>query len=212
MKKIGTLLLTLALVITVGCSNNKSNSSNNHSNNENISINEVSKEKEAKSYQTTEPVLKNREEIINILADNFTSYYDEVEDYTLFIPTKNVGVFQCVMNPCVYFSDTEGDIGWLLFRYAGENWVFFDSLIIKTDNNKYTKTFAYGEVEEEMEMEGVTETVEIPFDKEMYKIVEDIAHSTKAIIRFSGKHMYDYEVPEQDKQILQQFLDCYTFE
>lgn len=212
MKKLGVLLLTLSLIATVGCSNNKPNSSNHHSNNGNISTNEANKEKEAKSYKTTEPILRSREEITNILADNFTSYYDEVEDYTLFIPTKNIGVFQCVMNPCVYFSDTEGDIGWLLFRYAGENWVFFDSLIIKTDNNKYTKTFAYGEVEEEMGMEGVMETVEIPFDKEMYKMVEDIAHSTKAVVRFSGKHMYDYELSEQDKQILQQFLDCYTLE
>lgn len=212
MKKIGTLLLALSLITIVGCSNNKPNNSSHNTTNENISANETTEKKEAKSYQTIEPVLKNREEVTNILADNFTSYYDEVEDYTLFIPTKNIGVFQCVMNPCVYFSDTEGDIGWLLFRYAGENWVFFDSLIIKTDNNKYTKTFAYGEVEEEMGMEGVMETVEIPFDKEMYKMVEDIAHSTKAVVRFSGKHMYDYELSEQDKQILQQFLDCYTFE
>ncbi len=212
MKKVGTLLLTLSLIATVGCNNNKSINSNHDTKSENISANKMSEEKEAKTYQTVEPVLKSREEITNILADNFTSHYDEVEDYTFFLPTKNIGVFQCSINPSIFFSDADGDIGWLTFRYAGESWVFFDSLIIKTDSNKYTKTFEYGQVKEEMEMDGVTETITIPFDKEMYKMVEDIAHSTKAIVRFSGEHIYDYEVTEQDKQILQQFLDCYTFE
>lgn len=212
MKKLGVILLTLSLIATVGCSNNKPNNSSHNTTSENISTNEATEKKEAKSYPTIEPVLKSREEITNILTNNFVPYNDEVEDYTLFIPKKNIGVFQCVVSPCVYFSDTEGDVGWLLFRYAGKDWVFFDSLIIKTDSNKYTKTFEYGEVEEETVMEGVMETVEVPFDNEMYKIIDDIAHSTKAIIRFSGKHMYDYEVTEQDKQILQQFLDCYTEE
>lgn len=212
MKKIGTLLLTLSLVTIVGCGNNKSNNSIHHINNENISTNEVSKEKEVKSYQTIEPVLKSREDITRILGDNFTSFYDEVEDYTWFMPTQNIGVFKCSINPCMYFSDSDGDVGWIVFRYAGDQWVFFDSLIIKTDNNKYTKTFDYGEVKEDMDVGGVTETVEVPFDKEMYKTLEDIVHSDKAIIRFSGEHIYDYEVTQQDKQLIQAFLDCYTFE
>ena len=217
MKKLRVLLLTLSLIATVGCSNNASttntttttestNTQKGASNNKKQQPDDVSK------YQATNLVLKSRDEVTNIVKDTFVSSYDEVDDSTMFFPASNDdGLKTCVM-PLIGFSNNDGDSGGIMLQYIGQELTMFETIVIKTDNNRYEEYFGFDGVTRNVELGYVQEYASMEMDKKLYRIIEDMVNSSKTIVRFSGSSNEDYELSNQNKKDLKTFLDCYKFE
>lgn len=214
MKKIGTLLLTLSLIINVGCSNNKSTTTTLESTNTKEAVDNTENQQpdDVSAYQTTQLVLKSREEVTNIVKDTFISSYDEVDDSSIFFPASNYGDDKTYITPIIGFNNNGGDTGGLMLQYVGKELTMFDTIVIKTDNDRYEKYFGFNGVTRKIELGYVQEYASMEMDKELYRIIEDMVNSSKTIVRFSGNFNEDYELNNQNKEDLRVFLDCYTFE
>lgn len=164
------------------------------------------------AYQTTKLVLKSRDEVTNIVKDDFTSSYDEVDDSSIFYPAFNNANLKTFVTPLIGFNNNGEDSGGVVFRYVGEELTMFDNIIIKTDNNRYEENFDFDRVTRNVEWGHVEEYVSMEMDKNLYNIIEDMISSTKTIVRFNGDTYEDYELNNQNKEDLRIFLDCYTFE
>lgn len=217
MKKLRVLLLTLSLIATVGCSNNASttnttttakstNTQKGASNNKEQQPDDVSK------YQATNLVLKSRDEVTNIVKDTFVSSYDEVDDSTSFFPASNQYINNTCVMPMIGFNHSSGDLGGIMLQYVGEELTMFDTIIIKTDNDRYERYFGFDSVTRNIELGYVQESAYMEMDKDLYKMIEDMINSSKTIVRFSGTINEDYELNNQNKEDLKTLLDCYTFE
>ena len=214
MKKIGTLLLTLSLIVTVGCSKNTSATTTPESTNTQAVTSNTEKQQsdDLSTYKTTQLVLKSRDEVTNIVKDTFISSYDEVDDSSMFFPASNNGDLKTYIVPLIGFSNNDGDSGGLMLQYIGEELTMFDTIIIKTDNDRYEEYFGFDGVTRNIELGYVQEYASMEMDKELYRIIEDMVNSSKTIVRFSGNINEDYELSNQNKKDLKTFLDCYKFE
>lgn len=214
MKKIGTLLLTLSLIVTVGCSKNTSATTTPESTNTQAVTSNTEKQQsdDLSTYKTTQLVLKSRDEVTNIVKDTFISSYDEVDDSSMFFPASNNGDLKTYIVPLIGFSNNDGDSGGLMLQYIGEELTMFDTIIIKTDNDRYEEYFGFDGVTRNIELGYVQEYASMEMDKELYRIIEDMVNSSKTIVRFSGNINEDYELSNQNKEDLKTFLDCYKFE
>lgn len=214
MKKIGTLLLTLSLMAIVGCSKNTSATTTPESTNTQAVTNNTEKQQsdDLSAYKTTQLVLKSRDEVTNIVKDTFISSYDEVDDSSMFFPASNNGDLKTYIVPLIGFSNNDGDSGGIMLQYIGKELTMFDTIVIKTDNDRYEEYFGFDGVTRNIELGYVQEYASMEMDKELYKIIEDMVSSSKTIIRFSGSSNEDYELSNQNKKDLKTFLDCYKFE
>lgn len=214
MKKLGVLLLTLSLIATVGCSKNTSATTTPESTNTQAVTNNTEKQQsdDLSAYKTTQLVLKSRDEVTNIVKDTFISSYDEVDDSTMFFPASNNDSQKTYIMPIVGFNNNGEDTGGLMLRYVGKELTMFDTIVIKTDNDRYEKYFDFDRVTRNIEWGYVEEYASMVMDKELYRIIEDMVNSSKTIVRFSGSSNEDYELNNQNKEDLRVFLDCYTFE
>lgn len=214
MKKFGTLLLTLFLITTVGCSKNTSTINTPESTNTQAVANNTEKQQpdNLSAYKTTKLVLKSRDEVTNIVKDTFVSSYDEVNDSSIFYPDSNNANIQTYVTPLIGFDNHDGDAGFVIFRYVGKELTMFDTIIIKTDSDRYEKYFDFDSVKRNVEWGYNEEYATMVMDKDLYKMVEDMVNSTKTIVRFSGDTYEDYELSNRNKEDLKKLLDCYTFE
>lgn len=101
---------------------------------------------------------------------------------------------------------------WLRFRiqYTAEDWLFIQSYVIKTDNDSYTISTSYGEVETDNGSGDIWEWYDVPIDNRLYNIVKDVIRSKSVKLRHNGKQYYkDRTISEKEKQGLQNILDAY---
>ncbi len=97
----------------------------------------------------------------------------------------------------------------LQYRYTGDSWIFFDSVTIVIDGEKYTKTFGYNEVDRDNDTE-VWEWVHVNPTSSDIDMLWKIANSKETIVRFQGdtKH-YDMTVSSADKKGIKDVLTAY---
>lgn len=217
MKKLGLLLLTLFLIVTVGCSKNASTTkttttTESTSTQKGASNNKEQQSDDVSKYQATNLVLKSRDEVTNIVKDTFISSYDEVDDSSMFFPASNNDDLKTYIMPMILFSNNGGDSGGIMLRYVGEELTMFDTIVIKTDSDRYEKHFDFDRVTRNIELGYVEEHASMEMDKDLYKIIKDMVNSSKTIVRFSGSSNEDYELSNQNKEDLKTLLDCYKFE
>lgn len=198
----------------VGCSKNTSATTTPESTNTQAVTNNTEKQQsdDLSAYKTTQLVLKSRDEVTNIVKDTFISSYDEVDDSSMFFPASNNGDLKTYIVPLIGFSNNDGDSGGIMLQYIGKELTMFDTIVIKTDNDRYEEYFGFDGVTRNIELGYVQEYASMEMDKELYKIIEDMVSSSKTIIRFSGSSNEDYELSNQNKKDLKTFLDCYKFE
>lgn len=104
-----------------------------------------------------------------------------------------------------------GDRVWprLKIKYTGENWIFIEGYDIKTDNNKYTIT-PNSDIERDNSAGWVWEHYDFQPDESQLKMIEDIANSKTAKIRFSGSQSFsDRVINEKEKEALRRILEVY---
>jgi len=111
-----------------------------------------------------------------------------------------------------------GDDVWMCHRYdyAGDSWVFFESVIFSIDGDRREKHFSYYDIIRQAGYGSVGEFHDEPLninlspDSPDIQLIADIADSTETIMRFSGDDFsYDYIVNDTDKQMLRDAIALY---
>jgi hypothetical protein len=150
-----------------------------------------------------------RERLANATKKLRTSH-DDVRDITWYYD-KGTPYYSDVNSFHMYMGKSSGT-PWLRFRiqYAADDWLFIEKYIIKTDNNSYTISAPYGEVERDNGYGGIWEWYDVALTDNLYKIVKDVISSKSVKIRHEGSQYYkDRTISAKEKQGLQNILDAY---
>lgn len=137
------------------------------------------------------------------------SKYDQFDEVTWYEPQCapkyiNANAFYIYIGKNEYTS-------WLRWKmvYFGDDWIFFDKIIINVDGENYTKTFDYSEVNRDNNAD-VWEYVDISVSNSDQELLEKIANSKKTTIRFQGdQHHYDREITQNEKYGITDVLTAY---
>lgn len=136
---------------------------------------------------------------------------DEVEGITWYYPSTYPQYTNTRSFVLPYIGDNSGN-SWmrLKFNYFGNSWVFYDRAIVWIDGSKYkTIEFDYFDIIHDAVHNGVVEAADIEADA---AVLEAIANSEKAIIRFQGDdYYYDITVSSKDKKAIQNVIDAFDY-
>jgi len=113
----------------------------------------------------------------------------------------------------LYFGTKKDSKPWLqlAINYTADDWLFIKRYIIKTDNDTYTISPSYGEINTDNGGGEIWEWYDVPLDQEKYKMIEDIIKSKNAKIRHEGKQYYkDRAITQKEKQALQNIITAYN--
>jgi hypothetical protein len=151
-----------------------------------------------------------KERLANATKKLRTSY-DDVKGITWYYD-KGTPQYTNYNSFHLYMGKEKSGKPWLRFRiqYAADDWLFIESYIIKTDNESYTISTSYGEVETDNGSGGIWEWYDIALDNRLYNIVKDVIKSKTVKLRCNGKQYYkDRTLTAKEKQGLQNILDAY---
>ena len=100
---------------------------------------------------------------------------------------------------------------WLCLNadYTGDNWVFYDSLYINADGQRFNKTCSRSDINRDNKNGIVWEWYNAGISESDIEWLKAVANSNNATIRFSGKYNYDLKVSDSDKQAIKQVLEAY---
>lgn len=171
----------------------------------------IEKEEEDKRKAEEAALLAEKKRKEAALA-NLRKEYDEVREMSFYYDSSTT---QYVNRNSIHLyigkSEKLGN-SWLNFKiqYTGEDWVFVDSYIIKTDNNSYTIRPEYYEISRDNDYGEVWEYYDTNATEDTIEMVRDIISSNKTIVRHQGdeKH-FDYIVTSNEKKALQNILDAF---
>ena len=112
----------------------------------------------------------------------------------------------------LYFgADESGRLGPLRLRilYSGERWLFIDNYTIRIDDTTETITPAYNDITRDNHTE-VWEYYDMPLTADTLDIVRKIGHSSKTIIRHSGRdRQHDRTLTEKERASMNDMLNAY---
>ncbi|WP_286859412.1 MULTISPECIES: hypothetical protein [Sphingobacterium] len=166
----------------------------------------IAKEKEFKEKAIAQAERAKNEAIKNLRKKtddikNITWYYDK--------STPNYSNYNSFH---LYFGTQKGAKPWLnlSIQYTADDWLFIERYIIKTDNETYTITPAYGEINTDHDGGEIWEWYNAPVDQEKYNMILDIIKSKNVKIRHEGKQYYkDRTITQREKQALQNILTAH---
>lgn len=164
-------------------------------------------------------VLKNQSEIRNVLQGIFDESYDEIEERYYYFPTSLTYMGNSCVFPCIEYTNENSKYAAICFSYAGDEWVFMDRAIIKTDNNRYDEDFSgievYREIRgdlnyflEERAIVGMSRG-NYGISRKDYDMLTDMVNSERTIVRFSGEKSSDLELTDENKEVIRAFLSCF---
>lgn len=99
----------------------------------------------------------------------------------------------------------------LVYDYAGNDWIFFDEATIVTDENKYTRSFNYFDVNRKTSFGAkLSERADVLVDKDDLAMLRDMASSSKVIVRLEGDGGHkDITLSSSDKQAIADIIALY---
>jgi len=97
----------------------------------------------------------------------------------------------------------------LVFDYTGSEWIFFKKVTVAADDQRFTKTFSYFDIERDNSGYRVWEYIDV--DGSSYEeMLWAIANSKETIVRFEGDaHYYDATISDADKAAIREVLTAY---
>lgn len=122
---------------------------------------------------------------IEVEMKNFNSQYDDIEQ-TTWVYSKTKPKYTNSLAFYTYIGLKENGNAWkrLVVRYHGNDWLFLDKIIIKTDSNVYTLEASDSKRDHNTD---VWEWIDINLTSIEDVIVNDIINSKVTKIRFVGK-------------------------
>lgn len=117
---------------------------------------------------------------------------------------------RCFVLPYLGQDDTRTWLR-LVFNYTGDDWVFFDQVLMNIDGEQYQKSFSYFDVVRDNSGGRVWEYIDIDVSNESdVEWLWAMANSAEAIVRFQGDdYSYDMTVSDVDKSAIRDCLTVY---
>lgn len=107
----------------------------------------------------------------------------------------------------------DGDRYWLrmIANYTGDDWVFFESLLISVDGELYSRSLDYFDITRDNGGGVVWEYIDVDASNDYYTdLLWAIASSDETIVRFQGdSYYYDLTISDEDKAAIRQVLTAY---
>ncbi len=98
----------------------------------------------------------------------------------------------------------------LKIQYVADDWLFIEKYTIKADDQTFTITTSYGEVERDNGSGGIWEWYDKPASASQLAMVETIVGSKKAVLRYHGRQYYrDKTITANEKRRLKEVLVAY---
>lgn len=136
---------------------------------------------------------------------------DEFTGFTWFKPYDYTPRFTGLY---VYFGLTEDSLLTSLrvkFHYYGQNWIFFDKVIVLTNGNTYNFSFYRLDGSTNVSS-GVFEVFDFGTDQitDLDEMIKDVVVSGKAKVRFYGKYKRDFELQPFQIALIKKYSDGYS--
>lgn len=145
---------------------------------------------------------------IDIERKKFNIEYDDIEQIT-WIYSKTKPKYVNTMALYNYIGLKEDGQRWrrLVIRYHGDDWLFINKIIIKTDNQTYTLNASDSKRENNTD---VWEWIDIPEGSAEYVIISDIINSKTVKVRFVGQQYHkDWTLTAKEIRGLKEIEDHY---
>ena len=153
-------------------------------------------------------------------VSTFRTKYDQVQGITWYYPSsapKYVNT-RCAVYPYIGKYDSGKLYMRVNFNYTGDQWVFFDGVIVSIDGSNYTLPNDAGEYSRDHQGGEVYEQLDISVDaygtnyeQAMELMLPLIAGSEQTIVRFQGDRQYDLTVSQADKDGILDILYGYEY-
>lgn len=146
--------------------------------------------------------------LVQTEREKFDVVYDEFKEIT-WLYSKTKPAYANTKAFYTYIGINEQGHAWrrLVIRYHGEDWLFVQSIVIKTDKNTYTLTA--DDVKRDNNTE-VWEWIDIVVGEGEDIILHDIIHSQQTKVRFVGyQYHHDWTLPAKVIKGLKEIDDYY---
>ncbi len=166
------------------------------------------------NYETL--VEAEKERLLKNASAKFTIEQDKVEGVTWYT-SKTQPYYADTRSFVLPYIGVKSGQPWICIRYhyTGDSWVFWNTLKIVIDGQKYEKSVPYFDIIHDNDTE-VWEYYDVAFnaraglDTADLKMLRQIADSKETIIRFQGDSgSYDLTVLQKDKDAIRDVLNLY---
>lgn len=169
-------------------------------------------QKKMKAKQTAEAnKLDNETKKLDNATKKLRKEYDDIKEITWYYDKGTPKTYyKDYLN--LYISKEKTGMPSLLFhiQYTSGKWLFIESYIIKTDNNSYSISPSYGEIERDNSSGSIVEWYDVAMNQKIYNMVKDIASSKKVKLRCNGEHYYnDRLLSKEEKEGIKNVLEGY---
>ena len=107
-------------------------------------------------------------------------------------------------------SQNNGIKAHILANYTGEHWVFFNQIMITTDENQYTLAVNPFNVKRDDSRESIWERLDIAAGDSDLDMLRDVISSEKTVVTFKGyEYEADYIISESDREGISNALKVY---
>lgn len=147
-----------------------------------------------------------RKKKIDTEREKFNVKYDDIDGIT-WIYSKTKPYYDNIIAFYNYIGLKDDGQAWkrLLIRYHGDDWLFINEIIIKTDNNTYTIDASDSKRDHNAD---VWEWIDITESSVEEAIIHDIINSNKTKVRFIGsQYHHDWILPKNAIKGLQEIED-----
>ncbi len=172
---------------------------------------------EAAEAEYAAVVEEEKEKTIKQYEKNFEYDYDKVQSLGWYMH-EDMPDYIDVRSYIIPYIGVQNNSAWICIRYnyTEDDWVFWESLTIVTDNEKYYKYVGPWDTVRDNDGGVVWEFYDEclnynqSLDSEELLMLKDIAESNETIIRFQGDdYHYDLVVTKKDKKIISDVLALY---
>lgn len=138
---------------------------------------------------------------------------DTVAGYSWYLPYNRPTYVNERVYVLPFIGNNQNNDDWylcLIASYYGDDWIFYNKLVINADGQRYERSLDYSKIERSNKKGLVAEFFRQPIKDSDITWLRAIAESDNAVIRFQGSsHQYDLTVSSTDKQSIKQVLDTY---
>ena len=175
------------------------------------------KEERIKSELEEEKIKKEKMEQIKKALSGFSKDYDDFKDVSFYNSPNYIedyGKLRIYIGSKGKYPKDYNDI-WFRkrFTYIGNEWLFFNNIKIKTDENLYEFNIGRHDKYEKVLHGGqVIEYIDLHFYKDEIPMLRDIVNSKEVKIRYEGDKYYrDRNLTSNEKKNLKKVLEFMNF-
>lgn len=171
---------------------------------------EIKKEERAKEKAKAEKERAKKARLANA-TQKLRRKHDEMTDVTMFHDRSTPRSLQA-NNFHIYIAQMGKSKPYLRFQtqYTGDDWLFIENYIIKTETESFTIEPEYGKVNRDNGYSGVWEWYDAFVDDKIYNIISNIIQSKNVRLRYNGKQYYkDRNMSNSEIQGIKNVLDAY---